>query len=249
MDAALYDEMYQLEQTYWWFAAKRKIVLSILKELLVENQKGLYKPRICDLGCGCGMMLTEIINAGFEAVGIDSNDLALKYCSRRGVAAVKGEIGEIPFPDSDVDAALLLDVLEHLSDEKAAIAEAVRILKPGGLLVCTVPAYSWLWTQRDVFHHHKRRYNLTGLLNIFRLFGDIEIIRATYMNTFLFPLAVVERLVKKLMPPGGKPTDLRIPPLGLNQLLKTIFAGERIPITMGIRLPFGLSILAVIRKR
>jgi len=248
MENYLYDEIFRLEQEHWWFCAKRKIVLSIIQKFFPLNgeKKDLS---ICDLGCGCGMMLMDISKAGYNAIGLDSNNLALEYCRKRGAEVFYAEMTQkIPLPDSSIQCVTLLDVLEHIDEEQKVLSEIIRILKPGGIAICTVPAYSWLWTKRDDYHHHKRRYQKKQLSKLFEDFPQFKIVLESYINCFLFPLALFERIIKKMFPPDSV-GDLTIPKFGLNHLLKTVFASERPIINNNLSLPFGLSILLVAQKK
>ena len=251
MDEALYDEMFRLESAHWWFVAKRRIILSLLKKHLPVLPSS-PAPRVCDIGCGCGMTLRELQEHGYQAVGVDASDTALSYCAARGVRAVKGMLPDhLGLPPGNADAVLMLDVLEHLDDDLGATLCAIDLLRPGGFLIATVPAYQWLWTRRDEFHHHKRRYSLARWR---RTLGDATArcgarpLKVSYFNTYLFPLALAGRLASKLLPQPDRPGDMSIPPLGVNRLLAGVFASERLPLCAGFPLPFGLSLLAVMQK-
>ena len=247
MDKAVYDEMFELERAHWWFAAKRRIVLSMLERFTPRS--GGLRPRVCDIGCGCGMMLCDLAGAGYDAVGMDFNDLALEYCQSRGVSAVKGSLPNgVALGPASADAILLLDVLEHIDDDVAAFSAAFAAVKPGGIAICMVPAYQWLWTKRDEYHHHKRRYTL-GQFRRVVAHPQAGIDCISYVNSFLFPLALVERLVRKVAPESTPAGHHPIPPLGINSLMTAVFAAERWPVRAGVQLPFGLSILTVVRKR
>ena len=251
MDEALYDEMFRLESAHWWFVAKRRIILSLLKKHLPVSPSS-PAPRVCDIGCGCGMTLCDLQKQGYQAVGVDASETALSYCAARGVQAVKGSLPDhLGLPPENADAVLLLDVLEHLDDDLAAMLAAIDLLRPGGILIATVPAYQWLWTRRDEFHHHKRRYSLKQwrqLLHDAAARCGARRLTVSYFNTYLFPPALAGRLAAKVLPQPDRPGDMSIPPLGINRLLAGIFASERLPLCAGIPLPFGLSLLAVMRK-
>ena len=84
------------------------------------------------------------------------------------------------------DAVLLLDVLEHLDDDVAALVTARRALRPSGLLVITVPAYRWLWSGHDVALGHRRRYTARELSRVVER-AELAVVHASYFNTLLFP--------------------------------------------------------------
>ena len=249
METALYEELFRLEAVHWWCSAKRHIVLSVLQRFLSADKNPPAGKNICDVGCGCGMMLLELKRHSYNPVGIDDSDYALEYCKSRGVSALRGSLPDAPpvMLNGKMDAVLLLDVLEHVYDDRSAILAAYQLLRPGGIIICTVPAYPWLWTKRDEFHHHKRRYSMNNFLEMLRCPGG-QIILASFMNTFLFPIALAGRLTAKLLPERKKTTDLSVPPFGLNKVLKNIFAAERHLLTNRIVLPFGLSLIGVVRK-
>ena len=71
---------------------------------------------------------------------------------------MQGSITELPLPDDRFDFAVCLDVIEHIDDDLRALRELHRVVRPGGTLLVTVPAYQWLWSEHDVINHHKRRY-------------------------------------------------------------------------------------------
>ncbi len=250
METALYDEMFRLESTHWWFVAKRRIVMSLLRKYLPPSPAAPLV-RVCDVGCGCGMTLCELKTQGYEALGVDANDTALSYCRQRGVEVVKGSLPDrLGLPAQSADGILLLDVLEHLSDDQAAMRGALDLLKPGGILIATVPAYPWLWTRRDEFHHHHRRYSRKAWQQAMATMTDhcsAHPLMVSHFNTYLFPLAAAERLAAKARP-QSRPGDMAIPPLGINRVLANLFASERTVLCSGHSLPFGLSLLAVVQK-
>jgi SAM-dependent methyltransferase len=247
MEDILLDEMFLLEQTHWWFSAKHSIVLSLLDRWLSPRGQTVSPPLVYDLGCGCGAMLKHLREQGYNAIGMDSNDRSLHYCRQRQVPVQKGYLPDgIPADFGKADAVLLLDVLEHIEDDRAALSEAARIVSPGGLLILTVPACPWLWTRRDVYHHHFRRYTRSGLSDMIRSIESLTPLVISYMNAFLFPLAAVERGFRKLAPPIQ--TDLRVPPPLINRILYNIYRMERHFFSRSLSLPCGLSLIAVMRK-
>lgn len=251
MENELYDEMYRLESTHWWFVAKRRIILSLLRKYLPLSP-GSPPARVCDVGCGCGMMLHQLQQAGYDAVGVDASDMAISYCAARGVQAVKGSLPDrLGLDRGAAGAVLMLDVLEHLENDRDALRGGLELLAPGGHLIATVPAYPWLWTRRDEFHHHKRRYSLRQwreMLQAASAGSGAQPLMVSFFNTYLFPVAAAGRLAARTLPQPQKPGDMSIPPLGINRVLTGVFASERALLCGGLSLPFGLSLLAVLRK-
>ena len=139
---------------------------------------------------------------------------------------------------------LLLDVIEHLEDDVAALQAARRLLTEGGVLVVTVPAYPWLWSGHDAALGHRRRYVAEGLRRLVEGAG-YRVERLTYFNTVLFPAIAATRLYKRWR--GDDRHDLRRPGPTLNRLLEMLFALER-HVVPSPALPFGTSLMVVARR-
>ncbi len=240
----LYQEMFEMEQHHWWFAAKHRIVGNLIDRMLPLQPDG-RRAQVADLGCGCGMMLYKLKDR-YEVVGIDGSLKAIEFSALRGVPVKLGDFPDnIPLEQNSFDAVLLLDVLEHLERDVKTAQQAAKLLKPGGILICTVPAYEWLWSPRDEHHQHFRRYSgkrFRELMNATAL--KVELI--SFFNTWLFPLAAAGRLTARLRKSDGM-RDLRVPPQSVNATLATIFASER-HLLGRVPLPFGLSLMGIARK-
>lgn len=246
MEAHLYQEMFEQEQRHWWFGAKRRIVLALLGRLVETGGKS--RARVADLGCGCGATLAAL-QERYDAIGVDGSELAIEFAQRRGVKIVQGMLPEgLSLPGGEFDAVLMLDVLEHLDQDQASATAAAGLLRAGGILLVTVPAYQWLYSHHDAEHHHKRRYTRGQVYRILESAG-LEVELCSYMNTMLFPLAALARAADRLVNrPGRAATGASIPPAPINALFGWLFAAER-HVLGRLPLPFGLSVVAVARKR
>ena len=232
-----------MEQRHWWFAARRRIVESLLARMLRPRDEG--RARIADLGCGCGMLLYRLKDR-YDVIGVDGSPRAIEFCAVRDVPVKLGAFPEnIPLEPESYDAVLLLDVLEHLERDVETAQAAAKLLKPGGILMCTVPAYQWLWSPRDEHHQHFRRYSARRFRDLMKATAlDIELI--SFFNTWLFPIAAAGRLTAKLRKSDGM-KDLRVPPQPVNAMLANVFKSER-HLLGRVRLPFGLSLMGVARR-
>lgn len=242
MQDELFDQMYDLESRHWWFRAKRRIAHALL-DRFAPAPNG----RVLDVGCGCGMMLAELAARGRQVSGLDPNDKAIAYCAARGVAVLKGILPDAARTSGErFDVVLLLDVIEHIDDDRAALESAMSLLRPGGVAVVMVPAWPALFSLHDERHGHRRRYTRRGLRALVGGLPGVRVEMLSFMNCALFPLAALSRLAGKLV--GGKGSaELRVPWTPVNRLFETLFAAEASRLARGRALPWGLSLVTVLR--
>lgn len=192
MKADEYEKMYLAEKRFWWFVGKG---------LLVREWAGRYLPgqgSFLDLGCGTGAGLERLSDLGTWA-GADPAAEAVRFCSLRGQSRlVRAGAERLPFGEDSFDGIVALDLLEHLEDDRAAVAEAFRVLRPGGVLLVTVPAHPWLWGSHDLAMGHVRRYDNKSMRALLQGAG-FTIIRATHFMGLLFPLMVLGKLWQKVL--------------------------------------------------
>lgn len=241
MEPVVYSEMAALEDTHWWFVARRRILGHVIS--------GLELPRdadILDVGCGTGGNLALLSKYG-RVSALEMNEAAREYSLQRGICEVRyGRLpDEIPYPDSQFDLIVLLDILEHVEPDSQSLAAVAGKLKPGGAMLITVPAFPILWGPHDVRHHHKRRYTQSRLQRLFPEAG-LFLSFLTHFNTLLFPIILGVRLVQKITGADSN-QGLKVPPPFLNTMLSRIFASERFAVGR-FYVPFGLSLLALARK-
>jgi SAM-dependent methyltransferase len=236
-----------LEQDHWWFRARRSIFTRVLDEQL----PGGRAPRILDLGPGSGVNLPILAPRG-RVTALDLSDVSLARCRAAGDNdQVLADATVAPFKSNTFDLVCALDVLEHIDDDRAALVQIERVLRPGGLFLFSVPAFGFLWGRQDVLSHHKRRYAKSELRERVTATG-LEIEHLTYFNTLLFPpIAAVRVLMRPMLErsvaKGGSDLSVKLP-LGLDQVLYQSFACERGWVTRH-SLPFGVSMLGWARKR
>lgn len=242
MNPAEYERMYRYEDHYWWFVSRRELVDSLVGRLPLPP-----KPVIVDVGCGTGATAVLLQRYGM-VIGVDISSLALSWSRKRGLTNLLLSAAErLPIVDNSVDVIIATDILEHLDDDVAVLKEFYRVLKPGGYVVVTVPAYSILWSEHDLALMHRRRYVARVLAKRGRLAG-FEVIRLTYALFFLFPLALVMRLLKRTPPPHKEP-EAQLPPLP-EWLNRFLIRFQRVETSLLHRcnFPWGVSVVAVLRK-
>lgn len=154
----------------------------------------------------------------------------------------------LPFKNDRFDVILSLDVLEHINNDKIALDNLANLLKKDGRIIITAPAHMFLWSYHDRNHMHKRRYTTKKLKSLVKS-CNCKCEYITYYNMFLFPAIVLTRLIKNIFKKNIKNiSDGKMPNSILNNLLFNLFSCEKLLIDKRIPLPFGVSILAIIRK-
>lgn len=243
MNAEEYQKMYDIEDKYWWFIGRRKLLSSVFKSYNIDKQRDL----LFDLGCGTGLNLMSFSNQ-CRTVGADRSFTALGFCRQRNVQGVfQCEAGSIPLKSDSVDVVTALDVLEHLQEDTEALKEIHRALKPGGLFIATVPAYGFLWSEHDEALHHFRRYTAREMRVKLSATG-FELERTTYYISFLFAPILLFRLWQNLFNVSHHPSVSYImPPRWVNAFFIWLLDVEA-QIMKFINLPFGISIISIARK-
>lgn len=243
MEKAYELQTHRAEDRHWWYRGRRRVIHRVISAL------GLAPgARILDAGCGSGRNMLELARYGAVS-GVEVSPDSVRVARERGVGeVVQGSISEMPFADASFDVAVCLDVIEHLEDDHAALAELRRVVAPGGALIVTVPAYPWLWSSHDTINQHQRRYTRASLLHAASGAGW-RTERVTYFNSLLLPVAIAMRALERVRPGESHTSpDLWIPPAPLNRLLEQPLHLEAAIIGHnGHALPAGLSLLAVFR--
>ena len=155
MNAQEYANLEQVERRHWFYAGKRQIVLYWLRRLGVVGQEN----KLVDVGAGTGRFATEACAYCYSVLAIDDHKESLEIARRhlRPEQVLEGSCVKLPLAGGIADAVTALDVIEHVEDDARAVREMMRILKPNGVLVITVPAFMSLWSDWDVVLHHFRR--------------------------------------------------------------------------------------------
>lgn len=253
MDDVQFEAHQAHEESHWWFTARREIVSNVVDFFL----RGTSSPCVLDVGCGTGCTVAEF-SKHYEAVGIDASADAIRRARDR-YPECRFIHGRIPGDASDVLGRVklitLMDVLEHVEDDRGLLESIIENVADGTVIVITVPADMTLWSEHDVVLGHFRRYDPRLLAS---LLTDLpaECLLLSPLNTRLEPAVRFMRTIKPrlISSRGAAGTDLKMPPRYLNDWLHSIFAGEkacimdrlaRREVDMNCR---GVSLIAVIRK-
>lgn len=233
--------MAELDSSHWWYVARRRILAS-----LIEREVRLPPDAtILEIGCGTGHNLEMLGRYGaVEAVELDDDARALAG-KRLGRPVRAGKLPDIADEiGKSFDLVTLLDVLEHIPDDREALGAIVRLMKPGGKLLLTVPANPWMWSAHDTVHHHHRRYRKREIAALARGVG-LEIVLLSPFNSLLYPPIAAIRLLGQLR--GKEDSDDRMPPAPVNALLSALFGLES-SLVGRVPFPVGVSLVAILRR-
>ncbi|HEY5195648.1 MAG TPA: class I SAM-dependent methyltransferase [Solirubrobacteraceae bacterium] len=240
MDELYERQTHEVEDLHWWYRGRRRVIAEALRRLRIPGDVA-----ILDAGCGSGRNMVDLSAFG-RVTGLELADASVAKARGRGVGeVVQGTLDAMPFASASFDLAVSLDVIEHLEDDRLALSELRRVVRPGGSLLITVPAYPRLWSQHDVVNHHFRRYTLRTLEAATAAAGW-RTVSSTHFNGLLLPAAVAHRGLQRLRPPSDDTlSDLERTPGRLNGVLEWPLLLEARLVAAGLRIPAGLSLMAV----
>lgn len=222
----------------------------LTRRMLASTGLEERKTKILDAGCGTGGAISGYLAEYGNVTGCDLSAIALGFCKQRNISEIaQASVTDLPFAQEQFELVTSFDVLyEHgVGSDQLAIAEFWRVLQHGGYLLLRLPAYDWLRGGHDERIQTARRYTQAQVREMLVQNG-FEIVHLTYANTFLFPIALAKRLLEKIWPARAEKSDLEATHPWLDPFLAKILASEALLITR-TGLPFGLSILALARKR
>ncbi|MDQ5955142.1 MAG: hypothetical protein QG621_145 [Patescibacteria group bacterium] len=216
----------------WWYSARRRFVERSL--MGVQKVEG---PAL-DFGAGFGACYELLAQYTRDVDAFEVDTEALEGCKKRGYRSASDTWADLQGPYALVGA---FDVIEHLQDDAQWLRALYERMREGGTLVISVPAFQFLWSEHDVLHKHFRRYTKKTIGEALVRAG-FTVVRATYWNFLLFPVALVLRLVGK----GGG--EALAPSRVVHALLNTLLASES-KLVPTMSLPWGTGIIVVAQKR
>ncbi len=230
MERQAYNFLVQAEHS-WWYIARRRFI-----ERMLNGTPKVEGPAL-DFGAGfgaCHPLLAQYCSA-VDAFEMDTE--ALRGCATRGYRTATHDWHKVGDSYALVGA---FDVIEHLGNDVLWLRDIYTHMQEGGTLALSVPAFPWMWSEHDVLHKHFRRYTKKSITNALGAAG-FTVVRATYWNFFLFPVALVLRLLGK----GGG--DNLSPGAPVNWLLHTILGLES-RLVPSLSLPWGTGIIVIAQK-
>lgn len=242
MESELIQAEERLESKYWWFVGRRAILERLLRHFVKHSQVAV------DVGCGSGRNLEVLAGHADWVLGLDRSAAAIQLAATRRFSVLCGDAKALPLADSSADLLTALDVLEHMDDDIRVLGEFRRVLRPGGHLVLTVPAYRFLWSEHDEALQHRRRY-IASELHIKLTNSGFEVQKRSYGVFFAFLPIVVYRLFRGLFPkdPMAPKASHVLLPEALNLFFTKLLELEGW-LMRGMNFPLGTSILMIGRK-
>lgn len=245
MEPYEYERMYQQEDHHWWFQSRLLMTEGLLRNGILPQLP--ERPAMLDLGCGTGLFL-ERRRERFETYGADFSAQALAFSRQRGLKRLsRADATALPFADHSFDLVTAFDLIEHVADDRALVQEVHRVLRPGGMLLATVPAHPMLWSGHDVSLHHHRRYQRAEFRALFEP-TCWEQRRQTSCFTMVFPVAAAVRLGRRLLGSTRAEADSIPLPGPINNLLIFLHRFEAAWLAR-FNLPIGVSLLTIQRKK
>lgn len=232
----------RLYHEHWWWRAREAILITTLRGL--DLPPGLD---ILDVGCGDALSFPAL--SAFGSVrGIEVDEGLLDPAGPFRARISTRPLGDPIYADPSwrFDLITALDVVEHIADDRAAAAALVDLLRPGGVLLITVPAFGLLWDHHDVINQHHRRYTTGQVRRLLRGTG-LELLQLRYVFRGLF----VPKLLVKLLNTGRKGPERvvqhNIPAPWINRAAQRFCLWED-RLLRRMLIPFGTSVLAAARK-
>jgi SAM-dependent methyltransferase len=242
MDRSVFVTEAKIEATHWWFVERRRLFARLIGKAGIP-----LDATVVDIGTGTGANLRLLRQMGYVHVeGIDPSEHAAHWCAEKELGDVRtGDIRALPLTDSSVDLLLATDVIEHVNEDNQAVAEIRRVLRPGGVALITVPAFSSLWGLQDVKSQHFRRYRMTPFLELLKQAG-LVVENSFYFNYLLFgPIYVARQIIRWTKVELNSENEVNN--LLLNRILSVVFRLDVMTAPV-LKLPFGVSILALVHR-
>lgn len=234
MEKEAFEILKNIEET-WWHYGRIQAVETALSVAKVKKNAS-----VLDVGSGYGGMFSCLSQFGTVDAVEPETEVAL-FCKQRGYKNLFTSESEALTAGNSYDIIGAFDVIEHVDDDKTFVSNLYKLTRQGGVLVATVPAFMWLWSEHDVHHMHFRRHTIGSMRTLLTEAG-YEVAYARYWNVFLFPLAILTRRLGK-----GGDGALHPHPF-VTSVLKSLLWIES-KIVRFVPIPFGLSVVIVARKK
>ena len=238
-----FEWLAELEAESFWFRSRNELIVWAIRRYLPDARS------LFEVGCGTGFVLAGLRRAfpDLRLTGGEVSLAGLEVAKRRvhDIDFFQLDARRLPF-EAEFDVVGAFDLLEHVAEDEAAIAELTRAARPGGGVVITVPQHPRLWSQVDEFSRHKRRYTRHELVSKLEQ-GGLQVRMITSFVTLLLGPMWLSRLRSRRAATFDPLQEHRIGARA-NHLLERTMAVERSLIRRGVDLPIGGSLLVVAER-
>lgn len=247
MNPEEFHNIARAEETFWWHRGMRQILFTLLDPLVSQRQIH----RVLEAGCGTGYM-SKLLGEryGWSMTALDLGWEGLEYAKQYGVPRlVQGDVARLPFPDSTFDAMVSLDVIVHFprGQEEIPTFEFTRVLRRGGLLILRASALDVLRSRHSEFVRERQRFT-RGHLRAMAARCGLRILRLTYANSFLLPVALLKFRVWEPLTRQAPASGMEPLPGWLDSLLGAPLSMEARLLRAGVNFPLGQSLLLIAEK-
>jgi 2-polyprenyl-3-methyl-5-hydroxy-6-metoxy-1,4-benzoquinol methylase len=246
MDRGAYEAFLDLDRSHFWRRAKRRLVLQAIDAHL-EGRGERGRARMLDVGAACSLLGPELAERGEVTLIEPDAPTAALAREELGLTVLEGALPDALPVDGPFHVITALDVLEHVEEDRRAVRALSERLAADGLLVVTVPALEWLWSEHDLALEHKRRYTSRGLRACLEA-GGIEVLRLSYYTSLLLPLVAASRLLRRSRVKGSPRYRVAVPAAPINAACAAVMGVER-KLMHAVDLPYGACLFAVGRRR
>lgn len=240
-DASRFEAVASAQDRHFWFASRTRLIAWAVSRYFPGAQT------LLEIGCGTGSVLAGLARERLRLTGSEVHSQGLAFAARRipGAMLLQMDARHIPYRD-EFDVIGAFDVIEHIDEDEVVLAEMFAACRSGGGIIVTVPQHRRLWSYRDEFAGHCRRYERAELLEKLAAAG-FRHVRTTSFMTLLLPLMALSRLRQRGPAGFDADSELNIGSVA-NHLLGLVLGLERLLIYAGVPLPAGGSLLAIARK-
>jgi len=252
MDTRKQARYYDLGRDYWWLVGKYRVIIEQCRYFVLPRVSPSARWRLLDVGCGPGNMLDLLSAFGpgrarSVVFGADYSLDALLFSKGRGYTRLFALDAQMsPVRSGCFDLVSCVDVIEHLADDGAALREVSRVLRPGGHLVLTAPAFMSLWGSHDTMYGHKRRYTVREVRRKVTDAG-LRVVKCSYFEPAYFVPLFVFRRVKRLLFGLHRADDFVALPRWLNRALGRLLSLEA-RFLKRMDFPFGVTLVCIAQK-
>ncbi len=239
-----FELLSRAERDHFWFQSRNRLILWAIRRFFPGT------PDFFEIGCGNGYVL-EWLEKKEPRLALSGSEVygsALDYAGQRleKTTLFQMDARKIPF-DNEFNLIGAFDVLEHIKEDETVLTQMYQAVKKGGGVILTVPQHKFLWSDSDKFSFHYRRYEADELRGKVEKAGFVFVAMSSFVS-LLLPFMLVSRWMSKgKIKEIGPKVELEIAPI-LNFVFKRVLDIERALIRMGLRLPFGGSLLLIAKK-